>query len=815
MNTLTYRRVTYRLPISNTRFHIFHLTDFNITELKLNIAKSTWLNVGDEFNGSNICVEIFSNMGLNIPKALIWILRVNNTVLFAIKSDSIFTELSDGVFHLRISENRIYATDVDAGEYLTESLIFTSTADIVRYQNKIRTFTDYANTVKCFRNGYLVPDITPGIFSVGDWCEYEYVGACDSAFEVLVDDLRAFLSNYTEVPTSKYLLHNPELYDYVTHFKDLEIYLINENGVGVNYLPLEPKDLTMVTNHDYGIPVEAVDRLTALNTAIFENEDYRYIKVYVYNSPSRRQLVDTNNKLIELNRLTGDAYLDVLTNDTPVVAAWHAATLEVSPYTKLMSVKYSEINIELVSLAYGYDSIVNNFYNPYITNTSSTSLKQFELRLGHSGECTIFKYDSSGRLRENPAVYSDLQLDTVTESIPNIDIETYEVWLGSASDTINITSNVTSMLLDPALNYRVYAKSKNNTQTEQTWFDVTNDLTYVIIDNNELSVVANLGLYEIMILDDSKFLAKQFDIDTYKGVYEFNLIATYVDQDGNSIVLNPEIPPARLDVFMNGHLLIPGVNMAVDYPKVTVQTMEYVDLDKAEQVFYYRQSGFCTPDMEMEEPYETGYVKAGYISDDDVFDLHGGKAVGIYVDGKLVDPSSVTYKENYDGIRTSNYEGLPYIILNPIVNLSRDISTISKDLRFTDAEMQKSISDYLTVEINDPEGNNVSNIVDYISMYSTLISRLVFAFENGIESMSLISTPPSNDTIRAIVNRHVEYLNIDPCVMYVDSPYVKVQPMPVSAPRPLNVTIFTFLQKVNSIYLNKKVNLNSFFTITY
>ena len=814
INTVTYNRSNYTLPKSLVRFNIFHMTDFITSELHLNITEDEWFNLDSLFFESNVTVHLFSSKGLTVPNDKVWVLKKDNTILFAIERfNSLEFIVRDDIYY-HVYDSGYYVDD-DGADYTNVSKTVLSISDIVVMQNTLNVIPNRESIVKTFNGGYLTPGISPITVAVGDHISYEITPAVDSVIEKRIDDLTTF-NSVLDTGVQKFLIHNPNNPLDVIPLKDIEIYFISVEGIGVRYVVSEQQQLRMVTNRDYSIPTSEVDRYIAMHPDLFTNQDDMSIRVYIKKSPDWRVLSNSTLKLVELNELDEVDYLNVVAGMDSNISVWHAANLENSAHVKLINSRYSEIDDDSLVDVYGYDALVKQFYTPVVPATIDGETWTINKAVGFD-EHSVYKHTAGG------IITSPIVSKTVTSynvGVSEGDIYEYFNSIAVTNANYQVYSNVDVVPLEEGVNYRVYIKEKNLTE-ETNWVDVTKDTTKCIFDydNLQLDIYVDLSSYDVLVFNDNAYRYGNYtfpDLDTlvYRGVITFTIPGSVKDQNDNWINVS-DIPPGRVDVFINNHYLVEGIDYVMDYPNVKILTKEYLNSSDDEPVkILFRCLGFCDENLEMEKPYDSGYVKHGYLSDDGVFELHKGKALSVFIGGKLVDQSSVNFKEYGKVALSNNLEGLPYVTLEPIMSFNRELNSVSYDLRDRNNESQKQISDYLTGVHEDPNFGEVINIGDYQSLYSTLMSRLVYIYENT-ESPNTLSGSLTDAKVRSIVNDNRDVYNIDPCVTQKDNPYVKVQPLPTYGPRPLNVHIFNLLSKVNKMYLNNKVALNSYFTISY
>lgn len=88
------------------------------------------------------------------------------------------------------------------------------------------------------------------------------------------------------------------------------------------------------------------------------------------------------------------------------------------------------------------------------------------------------------------------------------------------------------------------------------------------------------------------------------------------------------IPPRRLDVWLNGHPLIEGLDYHVNWPEVVVVNKQYLTSDE-NQLIDIRGQGFCAADLKPEPPREFGFVEHGYLSKDRQYNVRDDKVLSV------------------------------------------------------------------------------------------------------------------------------------------------------------------------------------------
>ena len=291
-----------------------------------------------------------------------------------------------------------------------------------------------------------------------------------------------------------------------------------------------------------------------------------------------------------------------------------------------------------------------------------------------------------------------------------------EAFLGTLENGLVTTSIVRNktQVYDPSYGfygYRAYVCSQGLEGSYEQWQDVTDEpfsqyivpadgsTPYVQWDQDLLN---KYGYFPLTKFASNIHIREfNFNMAACSGAISFNLSTM---QDGYIYPIGPR--PGNIDVFMGGESLIEGIDFyfgAGDLVAITKQVQSNsVDV----LVRFY---GYCDPvDMSSLTQLDTGFVKNGVISRNEVFNCYRDRDIRIVVNGQLYRKDQVVFAED-EVIGNENLllkDGYPYSVYayQPCVEsyTSQSTPVYQRQSR----QIDKVVESFLTPRLPEVESYN-------------------------------------------------------------------------------------------------------------
>ena len=173
--------------------------------------------------------------------------------------------------------------------------------------------------------------------------------------------------------------------------------------------------------------------------------------------------------------------------------------------------------------------------------------------------CTVYEYDSNGKLLGYYNYHSNVNEYYQCNHSETALVEAIE---GQATKSPCITFDAADYKVEKGFNYRFYTNQLKSGVPTDIFEDVTGTDAYTI--DTDGTVVWNIDQSRRMpvIWCDRNFLSYGFEEDMFTGHAKFT-IDYWLDDDNYKPLL---IEPETLEIWMNGHILVPGIDYFVKWP---------------------------------------------------------------------------------------------------------------------------------------------------------------------------------------------------------------------------------------------------------
>lgn len=808
----------HKLPNDKDKFHVYQIGALAPGILGLlpdqHRFSNQWIRVPDAMMRQSMWCEFYLDHGIQIPKYDIYYkYGIYQNLIFVIRENK-----GMGIDYGTLKPYmRVYSNAFFKSQYRTQNDRIQTRGMSVVNNNEILQLQAEINSLRalnrgyvfCYVNGYLKEQINVLTAKIGDSIEYVYDS---SVVRVVSFDPRTLDYYLSELDNNrKYLLS----YDYVDdqrieYLDDNEIYVWDYSS-GLNLHRHLDSTVRMVTHRDYGV---SVDRIEYLLDMLGEVRATPSIRLYIRRSAYQRPLVFENSRIHELYKLPYSDRKRAMLSLDATMPLWNVSALENSPYTALMRSPDTGLRRHVVEEAYGYNASSVIIGNTPLRPTLESNQKRITLPIGQWSHSTAYEYSSDGLLL---GYHHHLE---GTYYFPKDNrCELVEMITGLGSDTPSVFFGTDNIPLPIGYSYRVYYSHHYDGLYLEDWVDIT-DTEYYRIENNILKWNNIDGDHLIMVRTDAEFLCYHFETLPRDGVIDF--VLTEIEDRGNGPKhYTLPVPMGEIDIWLNGHSLIDGLDFTIDFPKVVIRNKDYLVLDTegypndVYQEVTVRFTGFCTKDLTRQYFDDYGFITHGVMSRNNRFDIRDDRVLRIIYDGKTVHRDQVEFSENDSGVRViDSRNGRPYAIRDIIVPMRNRTDSDTYDYRTQSRMIDKMVSDYLSRFLPEPDRNAPSSMTQRYPLYSPFISKVLYALKSELITLDSIDPLPDRMTIQQLCEPYVTWLSFDAIHdETVDHDYVVIHPHNHRNAVDVNYIQYRFLKAVVDLYAPGLVELSPYITI--
>lgn len=814
---------TITLPTAKDKYHVFQVG--HLSPLLLNLLgktpgwqTSTWISLSEAMNNKIMYTNLYNDKGVQLPRFQnYYMVTPDGTLLFAIREiKKIPIDYLNDNIYVRVYSNAYFNLAPNAEEHkiTVKGLVYKESSDFVKYQNEYNQHVAKNGATLAFKNGLLINEIKLAGTAKGDVFEWVY----DSSAETMVDIKVSYMQNFESILDGKSKLlfnYKSEGMAKIIYQDDVDFYMwsarTNTPSNGLYYHKNTADACRMVTHCAYSLLAQHVATqsryLEELTGQPGLNKDELYIKAIIRKSAYNRPLIYDHNRIFELYKLPSDRIEQALLGVNATVPFWKAENLENSAYCALMRAYPEELTKQLVQNAYGFNGMAKVLADtPLVTKTMGVS-KYIDVPVGVRLNSTFFEYDSSGILK---GFYNHNGAETYI--CKNNNIKYVEIITGQGTKTPDMRFTKNTVDLPNNLNYRVYKiHDTNNTVT-----DVTNTPIYSV-SKGRLSTSLEGTTHSLVVKTDSKFLCYETEITPTTGDFSFTLVENE-NRDGTTKQYALRFPPRYWDIFLNGKMLIEGIDYLVKFPKVHIISKAHIlqPAVNTPQKITVRAVGFCNPDLSWKTTDMVGFIEHGFLLNNSKYDIEDDKVQHISVAGCLKHKSEVLFSDEHTGISiANNSNGLPYRVNNTYVSLSAYTTVNSQDLMEEAETNDATISAYLTSKLPEPERDGLSAIQKRYDLYSPFISALLEDLQTGLLDTDIGAQNLTDVRVVEICSKYERILAYDPTQPEypIDQRYLVIQPTIRTGVVNLTVLQYRFIRKVVELYCHGTLNLAE--TVTF
>lgn len=815
-----FQRQTVRLPEAQKYYHCFVLGAIKPYFLKMNTLKEVWFNLQDFGNQKNILVQIYNNLGMQYPIGYCWYsVTKDNCLVVAIESlripgINIFSQnvnsFENNQLWLRVYANAYFQSDENNANDFVDELV-TSTYYIATNSDRFTVQADYNSknskthgSVLCYRNGYLVDNLTAAQTQIGDYCVLVYDSSVIERVSLNVRDLHGFDSVLDNA--RKYLIHyltSRDRYLDVRFYDDVDFYIRHRTGVNHNGLlfpMLTDSAVRMVTHRDYALSAQLVnsyaDYFTNLGVATTLDDLTVHIvlrssgyKREIYHEASDFRLMYTAMRNLEQFQSRQPTLVWSSLRNTDDFDLWSAPTLEQSATLQLMTqnlpgngtgYKNQGITKALVTQAYGYNAISLVTGDSFQTPTMIAGALTVVLPQAYHVNSTVYEYDSGGRLLGWHPHDSGYSYRCVNPACTVV-----ELLVGQGNSITSDVYGTNNIPVPDYDDYRVYLGLLNASGVPQQWSDITGDTTkYLVQGTTGNRVIQWLNhpstAYKVLVRTAGRFLAYDFDLVSSDGELTFDLSQDFMigGAPANTIM---QVPAGELELFINGRPMIEDLDYYLSFPKVVICNRRFlVNPDTQTQKIHVRFTGFCNDQLEHNKPEEVGFVKYGMLSRDGNYRTRNDRNLRIVLNGSIKRKSDVMFTEDVFTNNTSGSitNGLPYSIRDIVVPVKPYTDQDTYALRDAAIARDTGISNYLEQFIPEPSEDQQLSIPFKYEVFSPFVNRILMLILNQNFNEVAIQGIYSDSELRDMCAPFQYLLDNDPISINKDTDFnfVEIRP---------------------------------------
>lgn len=809
-----------KLPDDFSKWHVYQIGQVHPLILGLFPKNNTWTSFAETCNRQKMICDVYTVKGIQIPRVeAFYIHNEDRNLIVAIrKNDKLPNDFNLDKVFLRLYSNQYFnSLRVTGGDNIhVEGGTFNTIQEILDFQAIYDTYVPLDGVVYSFVNGYKVDKIDLITVKPGDVAEFVYDSSIYKTVDFKFSELREFNSNLDL--KRKYLLHYDGVDNLVIDFQDdVDVFIYADKGlsrnVGVYYNKNNPDSMRMVTHRDYSIVVDyANSYLKEIQKAIGANSvmlDDFYVRLHIRKSGWFRNLVFENSRIHEMYKMSDDNISKALLGIDSTVYEWRADQLESSKYTEIMRSFAPEITNEMVQYGYGYNAIskiiADTPSKTYLFSSQLIADVPYSLLKG----CTAYEYDADGLLL-GWYYFPGGEHYICTNSNAHL----VEFITGRGSNLLDEHYGFTNIPNNDFLSFRVYECRKVSGIVDNNFRDVTNVTgKYKVEAGRIVWIEPNPSIYPVLRTDD-RFLA--YDTELYMNRGELKLTLNHLQRRGTTTsnwVM--QIPMGEIDIFMNGKSLIRNLDYIVKFPEIMILNKEYlIDPINTSQKFHVRFMGFCTENFGLTKENDVGFVEHGVLSNNNKYDIRDDKVLRILFDGKLITRDDLIFSEFHSGVSIINaLNGRPYQVKDIVVPMRGLTQEDTYSLREKSLTIDKSVSEYLSKKIPQPERNAVSAITARYQVFSPFICRLIYdladsrlAIEDKIHSVTEVVN---------ICKPYEKLLDFDPTQLgnKLNDGYVIIHPHSLFTVIQLSLNKYRFVETAVRKYTNGLVTLSPFVQI--
>lgn len=831
LNVFQLGRRLVTLPTQGKRYHVYQIGQLypgliGFANKMPAWVQESWKNLADLMGSNKMMISLYTKEGVSLPRFTSYLMFSNERdLVYAVEvNDKIKIDFNQDQIYLRVYSNAYFEGATGADDIIAcKGKRISNSSDVIAMQGEVTQMRQRLGYTFTYVNGHLTDDISPFNAGVGDLVEYVFDGSVKRVVTFTVGNLNSFESILDG--KRKYLLHYAGTGDNTIDYQDdIDTFILAPQQFnkfkGYYYHHNTTESIRMVTHRDYSVVTDYVEYISqklasSLSDTPMDLLAFK-IQLVVRKSGTNHALIFDNSRIFEMYKLDDDEIVQAMVGLNSTLPIWRAENLENNDYTKIMRTPLAQsITLDLVQGAYGYNSISKIVGDTPQKTTLISGRQTATIPQALVGNCTVYEYDANGLMLgwypyTGPALYQSV--NNATRLI--------EVISGKGTDTPKLIFGQDHLTLPTYDSYRVYRCFLVNGEPNNDWQDITGSTEYTV-QNGVLIWGSEQFDHFLMIRSDETFLAYDIELPCVNG----NLFFTLAEKEDRGLGTGLQeyllpVPMGDLDLILNQRSTIKGLDYNIDSTKkVMFCNKKYLVQpgETAVQKIHVRATGFCTSDLKWDQLEDVGFIKYGYLSNNNRYDLRDDKVLRITVDGKTMDRSDLVFSEEHDGVTVADpTNGLPYQIKDIVVPLKQMVNEDTYTMRAKSQAIDVAVSNYMTIKEPEPDRGNLNIIIQKYRLVSTFVCRILDAIRSGEITQAQVEAATSDSAIIMLCHPFEDTLAFDPVneALNYDYHYVQVEPHHNETVIDLQLWQYKFLSKVVSLYCHGVVKLSPFFTVS-
>lgn len=728
---------TIKLPDSTSRWHVYDASSVASINLNLFTKFNDWTAISETTLRHGVYTDLYVNTGLQLPRfdsyyrytesgVLLFAVKINRKLKCNLDKDQLYFRVYSGADN---TQNQDLPTIVNVKTF---GLYYNSLVDKDTFLASLNTLP-VDGKVHVFHNGVWVDNINNIQLSFGDYIEYIWDKSFFKTKEWAIKDLYHYVSDMDK--DQKYLIHHDEVGDDVDFYDDIDVYVYQKAAGapfrGIYFHKNSLAAVRQLTHRDFGLRTRNIPPIAQLlqslgNPQLNAPLDSLFIRFdYRKSGLTKNKLVFENYRIFELYKLKDEDIVRAMQGIDSNVKFWSAPELEKSYYSHAMRCSYNELTKEVAEKVYGYNAgakIIGD--SPVKVDPANVVDVVLPIRMQHG--CTVYEYDSNGHMTNWYHHYGGQ-----TYRPKDADTTYLELIVGIGSDRLDQHFNKKQLTLNEVYTYKVYNGSIIGTAIQPVIEDVTGSDKYTIVDN-QFNWVSPRTVDFPIVMSDARFYAKDFKVRANFGVLSITLTSLQDRPTGDGYY--PLLfPMGQLNVYLNKRYLIRGIDYFFNFPNINIVNQEYLnDPLVNEQDVHVRFCGFADKDFNITQDADVGFIEHGFLSNNNRFDLRDDKVQRIVVGGRIFSKDDVEFSEEHSGISIVNAaNGLPYMVEDVLVPVKPYTVSDMYELKESSREIDKIVSDYLTLKLPQPQRGPLMAIPNRHRVYSPFFHKIITDLKNN------------------------------------------------------------------------------------
>lgn len=760
-------RDRYRLPHDDIQYHVYQIGQVPPRLLGWEEGDYLkWISLSDLMDQYPLIVDAYTVSGQMLPRFATYVLWTpTKNLLVAVPRLEGYLDLNEEDVFVRFYTNAFYSSDRFTGSVDTfcHGQWIETEADRIQFQALYNTYKDLpTGAVRCVVDGRLIKVPSAMTVPVGSWAEFVYDGSVKDVLRVAYDTLKVFESELDGV--RKYLLHLPKTIEGTIHYKDdLDITLWRKETdslqIGTYYHQNKLSSVRMLTHQDYALPVSTVAQYTT-DLPYWQDVSEIEVEVWVRHSGYERALTYEHNRIHELYKLPDEDIVSAMLGSLSAVSEWRAESLEMSSYPQMMRTGDPDsLSLTTIHNALGYNAITQVLCpNPIkvIDYLSERVAKRPPLC---QGECLAIEYDGDGHL---------LHAERLTNNDTYYYVDSFEAeWVeflpGPVGPNAQRFYDQEELTVSEEVCVHLYKCPTVGGMANGEW---------VLADEEDYTLTQNAGnktyqwsintqQWSTVFLTDAGVVVYGQDYNSDRDIVKLTL-KVGVSRDGVWGFEVAEIPFDYLQLVMNGHSLVEGIDYTVKWPEVVIHTRQGLDTTKSTQSVRVITMGLPEDVMVYSPRKDVGFVVNGRLSDNHRFHVRDDRVNRVVVGGRLLDSSQVRFEEDGTLSEAPQFSGLPYSLRTPPLPIEPIDDRDRNDYLMASRDLDDRISQWMTSRYPSTV-DGPSLFASKYDLVSPFLSSVLHDMLVGILDTSSVTVDMVTDTwLYDFLDGYLYLLDFDP-----------------------------------------------------